>query len=309
MGKRLLLLLFGLASGVLALELFLQWWFPRSTFAMGRPTNFSAGSVRYFQTDPQVGYLPIPGTDFYDRNGCQPNNYRLDDRQGRKRILFVGDSVTRRGSLIQALRALYGDSDFEYWNAGVEGFNTAQELALYRRDNHKIKPDLVVLTFHNNDYQGSPAAILEQDGSLTYTASGGKRRVSPWLMRNSYLYRLSLGLMTGSGDVRRNAPKVRQQLADFRDLLKQQKAEFRIILFPLLRAESEWNATQRWSREEALRTFRELELRYFDVLPSLASELDKAEGLQERAGDDWHPNARAAERCARELKAQGLLDL
>ena len=307
--KRLALLAFGLTSGILTLELFLQWWFPKSTFAMGRPTNFSAGSVRYFQTDPKVGYLPIPGTDFYDRNGCQPNDYRVDNRQGRQRVLFVGDSVTRRGGLIQALRSLYGESGFEYWNAGVEGFNTAQELALYRRDNHRIEPDLVVLTFHNNDYQGSPAAILEQDGSLTYTTSGGKRKVSPWLMRNSYLYRLSLGLMSGSGDVRANAPQVRQQLADFRDMLKQQGVEFRVILFPILRAESDWNPTQRWSREEALRTFQELQLRYYDVLPALASQLNQAENLQERAGDDWHPNARAAELCARELKRQGLLDL
>ena len=275
---------------------------------MGRPTNFSAGSVRYFQTDPEVGYLPIPGTDYYDHNGCQPNEYRPEDRRGRKRVLFVGDSVTRRGTLIQALRALYGDRHFEYWNAGVEGFNIAQELALYRRDNHKIKPDLVVLTFHNNDYQGSSSAILEQDGSLTYTASGGKRKVSPWLMRHSYLYRLSLGLMTGSGDMRSNAPKVQQQLGEFRDLLKQQGVEFRVILFPLLRAESDWNSTQRWSRQEALRVFQDLGLRYYDLLPTLANQLEQPETLQERAGDDWHPNQRAAELCAQELKEQGVFD-
>ncbi len=50
-----------------------------------------------------------------------------------QRVLFLGDSVTARGGIIAELASLYGNEQFEYWNAGVESYDTCQEVRYFER--------------------------------------------------------------------------------------------------------------------------------------------------------------------------------
>ena len=85
-----------------------------------------------YEVDPDFGFRPRLGTDRYSEWGTLPNAYGFEKRPGVRRVLFSGDSVTHRGEFIRALRRVYGENGYEYWNTGVESFNTLQELEFYR---------------------------------------------------------------------------------------------------------------------------------------------------------------------------------
>ena len=122
------------------------------------------------------------------------NDYPLSKSNGKKRLLFIGDSVTRRGHIVDALKDEYGSLKYEYWNAGVESFNTVQEVRYYKHFNRGLRPDEVFLTFHLNDFGTTPVAFREANGSLVvYVTNVPAQRLNPWLFQRSHLYRSWIG--------------------------------------------------------------------------------------------------------------------
>src|SRR5262249_23296537 len=99
------------------------------------------GGLSTFVIDPTFGFRPVLGEGPYTRFGTLANDYAAAKPPGVQRLLFIGDSVTHRGLIVDALRAEYGAQQYEYWNAGVEAFNTVQEVEYYRRFNRPIHPD------------------------------------------------------------------------------------------------------------------------------------------------------------------------
>lgn len=94
----------------------------------------------------------------------------LGDEQ-RKRILFLGDSVTLawgvqdEESWIRKLERNAKSSDGRsLWcmNAGHLQYNTLQEADLLRTLRDILKPDLVVVTFVTNDLTDNPHAVFKQ---------------------------------------------------------------------------------------------------------------------------------------------------
>ncbi len=82
-------------------------------------------------------------------------------RSGHRRILFLGDSFTMAGQLPEADTFVHqvGDLlrtdpgvDVEVVNAGVNGYSTYQEMALYKRHRRALRPDTVVLCFFLGNY-------------------------------------------------------------------------------------------------------------------------------------------------------------
>lgn len=303
---RLGLLFFGSVVGLVGFELVLRVFFPNSLFAAATKMQFAAGMQKNYQPDPECGYLPVVGNGFYDLYGCDPNHYDPKDRKGRKRILFVGDSVTRRGRMVRALQKLYGDSAYEYWNAGVESFNVAQELVFYRRHNAALQPDEVVLTFHNNDFQETPL-VFRKDGELQiYSTRKDRSHINPWLLEHCYVYRWLMGLSLGRLDQERQSQAVGQQLRDWQKELDQQHIAFRVVLFPILKPLDQWSAREKWSRETSLRLLRESGIAHFDLMPTLERCLQARVPVQENPEDSWHPSDAAAAEFALDLKKQAL---
>lgn len=303
--KRLLLrlLLAAMGSGIAlgGLEIFVRWYYPDGAIPAAHMEHSSPERNASVHQDDEAGYLPNLGKgQLYDENGCLPNEYRRDDKKG-QRLLFIGDSVTYRARIFKALRQLYGESGYEYWNAGVESFNTRQELVLYRRHNYRIKPDHVILTFHNNDFRATPLAVKENGQFKIYNAG---MNINPWLFEHSYLYRWA---WPRADDRQLRARQVWESLVEFKALTTSQNVRFSVILLPMFKPLAQWDRAELWSREESLNYFRQLNLRYFDLLPALEAVLAEGHEVTESPGDSFHPNDLVSERFAQELHRQGLL--
>ena len=302
--RRLALLLFGFALGLLGAELLLRQVGLQTFTGATHPMNLGANPLEVMTLDDELGFMPRIGrNEYYGRYGCLHNPYEVDNRGDRERVLFIGDSVTHRGRIIEGLRKLYGEEDFEYWNAGVESFNTEQELALYRRSNRQIRPNHVILTFHNNDFLQTPVAY-RHDGQvhLGVPLSGGSSR---WLLKNSALYRTYVLLTTSRTLV--ETDKVEQSLSELKKEVEADGAKLSVVLLPILKPIEEWNVGERESRDHSLRILGSLQLPVYDLLPTLEEILAGGVEVEETPGDRWHPSQAAADRFAEFLAREGLL--
>ena len=101
-------------------------------------------------------------------------NYAIEKPPNTFRILVLGDSVTfGHGAVFettypylleQHLKAWRPKVNWEVWNLGVPGYNTAQELAYLDEVGPRYQPDLVIVGFFPNDFTGlapnrSPGAV------------------------------------------------------------------------------------------------------------------------------------------------------
>ncbi len=269
--------------------------------------------TKYGQTytdDPELGFRPILGTDQYDRFGTRVNNYGLSKRQGVTRLLFIGDSVTARGRIIAAVRRCYGDKQFEYWNAGVHGFNTVQEVGYYRKYNRLIQPDHVILTFHPNDYGTTPVVFRDSDERLVICSLRKPlRTINPWLFRRSYLYRLYQTLTTSeAGDDKGIRKEVACSLKQLREMVAADEATLTVLVFPYLAPPHEWGEWRLGARQTTLGLLEDLQVRHFDLLDVFLAALVDGVPTQERQGDTLHPSGELSERFAAYLHRHGLLD-
>lgn len=313
----LLLIVVALSSviSILAIEVFHRLKAPYRTlggaqelpqFRRGAPDKLSA-----FVVDPDFGFRPILGSGNYTRFGTLANDYSETKRPGVVRLLFIGDSVTRRGQIIEALRAQYGSQHYEYWNAGVESFNTVQEVAYYKRFNRPIQPDHVILTFHLNDFETTPVAFREADGTLVvYAPNWPIQRLNPWLFRHSYTYRYWLGLLSPRKAARSEIiEQVRDSLADLSRGIARDNARLTVLVLPILRPLNDWKPEYREYRRLILEMLESLRIRHFDLLTPLKEALADGVIVTEN-GDDlfWHPSRDAAYYFAKYLRIQQLLE-
>lgn len=126
-----------------------------------------------------LGYELVPGVTFGDvhinAHGVRDLERPLAKPIGAFRVLVLGDSVTLGAGLpLESTypkvmeRALDGRrpgtmSAIEVWNAGVIGYNAAQEAAWFERHGAALAPDLVVIGFCLNDFGASETQRLEGD--------------------------------------------------------------------------------------------------------------------------------------------------
>ena len=123
-----------------------------------------------------------------------PRNYALAKTPGTFRILVLGDSVTFGHGAVyettypylleQRLKSWRADTNWQVWNLGVPGYNTADELAYLKEVGGRYSPDMVVVGFFPNDL--SSGLPTRSPGSLRRAASAVRRQ----LQRNLYSYEL-----------------------------------------------------------------------------------------------------------------------
>ena len=107
---------------------------------------------------------------------------------GTHRVLLLGDSVAFGFRLeLDDTAAVLLESDlekksgqaYEVVNAGVEGYNTENELALLREAGLALHPEAIVVLFNLNDYDYGPVM-----GPLGVLTTSREQRVSTWSIAN-----------------------------------------------------------------------------------------------------------------------------
>ncbi|HSR69125.1 MAG TPA: hypothetical protein VLU25_14410, partial [Acidobacteriota bacterium] len=268
-----------------------------------------------FIVDPEMGFRPVlgyrahEGRYVYSDFGTIVNDYPARKRPDVERLLFIGDSVTARGRIIAGLRKLYGEAGYEYWNAGVESFNTRQEVLFYQKFNHRLEPDHVILTVHINDFQVTPVAFVDNDGYMrVYMPGNTMEGLSRVLFRYSELYRhyLSWTASQQAGFERASA-EVRDSLALLQEELGSE-IRLSVIIFPVLKPLQEWTDEEERTRARLLQFCDDLQLRCYDLTPLLSRQLSAGRTVRDSPTDVFHPNQSFGAAIAEFLFGQGLLD-
>ena len=261
-----------------------------------------------YTIDERMGYRPRLGSATYSEYGTYRNVYPLEKRKGVSRVLFAGDSVTARARIVTALHEAYGDKEYEYWNAGVEGYNTIQELAYYKLFNYKINPDHVVLEFHLNDFETTPVTFLNKDGEpVLYAPNCPAREINRFWFQHLRLYRLYVGVSArGDASFARIASEVKEALNEFRELAK--PARFTVVIFPILKPKQQWSRDETRAYTTIKAILQELAIRSFDLRPLAEAAADEGINLRESPNDIWHPSDEFARYIARRLKRGRVLE-
>lgn len=262
-----------------------------------------------FTFDPDFGFRPVLDGNVYNEFATHVNEYASAKRPGATRLLFVGDSVTDRAKLIDAIRDLYGTDAYEYWNAGVAGFDPTQEVLLYERYNHRIEPDHVILTLHNNDFDPQPVVDFDDDGHITvFDPAGADRTWMPWPLRDSAVVRHKVVKRWRKQRWADGTNRVRASLAKLKRRLDDDHVPLTVILLPSLKSLDTWEEKETESRRRSLAILDALEIHYVDLIESLKEALANGVDVCQVPGDAWHPSDQAAEYFARQLRAENLLE-
>ncbi len=306
-GSHLGLTLFGLMAGVAGAEVLLRTVSPDETFGAARELPWMR-ATHGFTIDPAFGFRPVFGRD-YQATGTRRNAYSQAKADSVERVLYIGDSVTRRGRIVRALESVYGDTRYEFWNAGVESFNTVQEVEYYRRYNRPLRPDHIILTFHNNDFGTTPVTFRDDRGRLVvYEPGTPELELSPLLFRYSMIYRLIVGFTLNAGkDDIAYEDEVRDALRQLKRMAASDGARLTVLVLPILKEFGTWSPEERRRHAAAIRILRDLDIRHYDLLPPLERALELGVDPMETPGDPWHPSDDVAAFFASYLSERGVL--
>lgn len=309
---RLLLLCTALAVALGLVEYTLRLAHPDKTFGVTQEMWWLRNADQHmgFTVDQAVGFRPVFDETHYNHYGTQVNDYVAGARNNRKRLLFIGDSVTARGLIVQELRKLYGETAYEYWNAGVESYNTEQELNYYLAYNQKIRPDHVILQFHLNDFELTPAVFRNEAGELEVHAPQTRiRGASGWLFGKSYLYRCWVGhqLSKKAGGREEIIAATRENMSRFKEILDREGIQFTVVVQPIMMAPEKWWKVDQESHALILALLREKGIRHFDLAVPLRQAIGAGVNVTGTPPDKWHPDRTMAGYFARYLKQKGML--
>ncbi len=279
-------------------------------------------SLRFneLELDPDIGYRPVLGGVSYSEAGTRTNEYDIGKkREGAQRLLFLGDSVVKRERITQSLRQLYGEEKFEYWNAGIEGINTLQEVQQYISHNHIIDPDQVVLFFHNNDFSYIPVVFLDSKDEIVFYRLPFIHKVRhKWLFRNVFLYRflvMRYPEVMLKDEEREFLPKmennVAEQLALLKNVLESDGIPLTVVILPIVDDFENWQVFENENHAEIKRILTELNIRNIDLREALEQPNPFTGKVRQYSTqfDRWHPDGELAEYLARYLYDRDLLGI
>ena len=273
-----------------------------------------ADLTKVFAVDSDIGFCPIIPGPQYNEFGTLRNTYSPEKSNNVERLLFVGDSVTRIGFIVAALREASGDRPREFWNAGVDSFNTVQELNYYKKFNCKIRPDHVILTFHNNDFETTPIVFLNEQGKMVlFSPFLPRNQVNEVLFRKSYLYRMFIGKSIAR---RRDAGReqivaeVKTSLQEFRTILSRDGIQFTVLVHPVLLPKDKWTPSEILNHNTVLQILKDLGITHCDLSEPLRDAIQHGINPQWEMwkNDKAHPSPEMAKHFADYLLEHGLLN-
>jgi hypothetical protein len=249
-----------------------------------------------YKRDLEIGLVPnntMPGLS--NPNELRSTVYYSDEShlEGKKNILFIGDSVTEEGHVIRALYRCFNKDSYNLWNSGVGSFNINQVVAYYDKYLKNIPVDRVIYIFHLSDWFPTPILYKNSRGELTgFTPVYGEALVNEYLYKKSHLYHLFLSLKFGTEfDLHKARPRMIEQLNLLRKLVGDK--EFSIIITPIIEPLDLWTDDEVARRLFAIDIFKELNIPFIDM--SKYIPLAISQGVELDGYDKWHPGIKIAE--------------
>ncbi|MGC6486000.1 MAG: hypothetical protein ACON4Z_00005 [Planctomycetota bacterium] len=249
------------------------------------------------QADPELGHAPVLDGEHYDRFGLLRGwgtvSGDASKSEGARRVLLLGDSVTRRATIAAPLRALCEQRDFEFLNAGVESWNPIQEVASYQRLQRQLAADHVILWLHNNDLSETTVACFDR-GEFTLCNPGAFVPVDPAWYGRSILYQLYVH--SRHTDRLRpehytfRAAEVEAALAELRDEVTGRGARLTVALLPIFSPERDWQPHERSARDLEIAMLERLGVEWFDLQPALEELAATGAPVRATPNDVFHPN-------------------
>ncbi len=263
------------------------------------------------QLDDALGYRPVLGGKKYNEWGTKPNEYSLQKPAGNARLLFIGDSVTRRAKIIEGLQSIYPGSHYEWWNGGVEGYNASQVSEYYRDYLNALSEDHVILTFHLNDYSVTPITFVDQGQMILVRSGMADVTIHPTLYHYSYLYRLYLGFKARGASANElfeaQEVAVKEALSLVQSEASRRSARLTVLILPWF-APPPWEPKNQQRYDSLLAILDDLGIQHFSFLTVLEDALAEGLGILDLVDDPKyraHPSLEFGLRAARELEAQG----
>jgi hypothetical protein len=277
------------------------------TLDVGNPLHPNRG---LFELDDTLGFRPVPGCGKYDLRGVLHNEYSLEKDSARERVLFLGDSIVERGTLLDAIRRVWGEERFEWWNAGVTAYSTVQEVGYYRECLEGIEADHLVLVFSLNDFEDTPLVTLDGDGKLLIL-NAHRSGLNPWLMQHSHLYRYWAGKALAAPAIGRVDESlievVEEQLTELRALTGERGTTLTVIVVPPMRPLEMWTPLVEKIYARTIEMLEEQGISHHAVLEQIGETVLAGEELGEPAGDFLHPSPVLCDRIATMLDREGFL--
>lgn len=147
---------------------------------------------------PEISQTPAPGT---------------------RRLLVLGDSVAfgyrmeEPDTFVEQLRGELerrAGGSWEVLNAGIEGYNTVNEVAYLRSSLLQLEPQTIVLLFNLNDYDDGPVmgplGALTRNQAVRVRVSDSPAIQSEFYLLLRWLYALLSHEWVGQGDVPQATP-------------------------------------------------------------------------------------------------------
>ena len=264
------------------------------------------------QKDAQLGYIPLMGETYtYSKYGAQHNEYAFNKPPGVTRVVLAGDSISALGFLADNLKSLNHNKNYEYWVTGVYGYGTLQEIGYFERFGRKLKPDVLILQFCLNDWDGTPV-ILKDKKKQTVIANLylGTEHFHPWLFRHSTLYRVYLSLKASLTDRGSLQKDVERNIARFQDYARQDNFELRVVVYPELAPLNKWPKRFLQQRQDILAILNRLKIKHYDAAPLLEQALKTHPQAWARLAPDdhFHPSRQFSRMIAEQLLKNGFLN-
>ena len=159
--KNLLAMLFGVSLAFVIAEIVLSFFVPP-------PPKFRYPQPRHL-SDPELGWVMRPGQQAFtidqpvsvNRLGFRGAEITDDKPDGALRVLCIGDSQTFGNGVAQEkvyssqleeiLSQEWDGGAVEVINAGVQAYDTIQEIRMLERHAPTLRPDVVTVGFYIND--------------------------------------------------------------------------------------------------------------------------------------------------------------
>ena len=236
-------------------------------------------------------------------DGLRDQEYAIDSERA-YRMIFVGDSMTLGWGvereqtfeyLLEERLNAQGRGRIEILNFGIGNYNTAQQVALFRKKGLKYNPDKVVLFYFVHDAEPMPEPsgleFLGYSRLLSFYWSRANILLTNYLGGGDFL--AHYGNLYQEGQPGWEAAKA--SIRTLRDLCAQHEIELQAVLLPELHNLKAPPFRSQYAMVESVMNAEGISV--LDLTPSFSMVDDDPTSLWVSL-DDAHPNGRAHELIA-----------